>query len=641
MSNSSDNTDNGTRPPETLDQASVLPLILMISLMTFFSLIVTHRLLRYFARVDTPFVMKSLVGCSWFMGIAGVLVLLPTDLVGEFYEVGPEFIVISWKIVYWVTFALAWIICPVAQEYHAAGHFSFRSRLWEAIKSNVKTYLIIGLVLVIAGGGLAITRGLSPAFVVAAVNVYGLFLIIIMLGYGIVEVPMAIWRGSDPVRALQSQEFRAGGVETNMIDAEDRVDEAVEEVVAFRRRLGRGGDEELIKLADQVLELAPRRDAATTMSRHPSSGTSRAPSTTSSSVSDASGKLDVETLANLNRKLKRSLVAAERARWDWDDLLERTSFLEKLLHDRRRIDPTQAAVVLESVSAEEPPTAEEEEDEAAIAVEPPWRRVRRQCRNCTHNLEVRWYTHFYRVSALLTGSASIVLFWCAVVSPFSIHLSLFGKINHDANDPMTVFVASFLPLLYMSVCVYTALFKFKYLDALALHGNRQTDAYNLLYNASYMGRLQFSLGVVYFQMLYPQDSQNTAFHHLVGDMDTVPFLGSNFNQYSPFFILFFAFASLFNCGDRLLDFLGISTHRRPRRGNREHEERIEEGRRLIAAAKQRRERERRRVQNPYPTSTMMMNPMARGSAGANGMNGTSTPSRDGGYARVEDLLDRL
>jgi len=605
-----------------VDESSVLPVLLMISILTFISLVGTHKLVQFYARADTPFSLKVMVGSSWFLGIVGVLVLLPTDLVGEFYGVGQSLIVIAWRIVYWATFILAWIACPVAQEYHAAGSFTFRAKLWEAIKNNLKIYLIIGIVLLIAGGGLALTRGLSPAFVIAAVNFYGMFLIVVMLGYGLVEVPMAIWRAADPVQALHSQEFRAGGVETRMIDAEDQVDEAVEEIVAFRRRLNRSGDEELIKRADQVLELAPRREGVLRQSQ------GSVARSNSGSTSDVSGKLDMNTLAGLHAKLKRSLVAAERARWDWDDLLERTAYLEKLLHDRRRIDPTHAAVVLDGVTAEEPPTAEEEEDEAGIIMETPFRKLRRSCALCADNMRVRWYTHFYHAVSLMLWVASLILLWCAVISPFSIPLSLFGLIIHDANSMITVFIFSFLPLCYMSSCVYTALFKFKYLDVLTLHGNRQTDAYNLLYNASYMGRLQFSLGVVYFQMLYPQDSTDTAFHHLVGDMDTVPFLGKNFNQFSPFCILFFSFASLFNCGDRLLDFLGVATHRRPRRGNREHEERIEEGRRLIAAARARRERERRRLQN------LITIPNGAGAI-------IAVSSRDGGYARVEDLLERL
>ena len=50
-------------------------------------------------------------------------------------------------------------------------------------------------------------------------------------------------------------------------------------------------------------------------------------------------------------------------------------------------------------------------------------------------------------------------------------------------------------------------------------------------------------------MIYPQDSLGTAFHRLVGDMDTMPLLGENFNKFSPVLILFFSAASLLNAGE--------------------------------------------------------------------------------------------
>ena len=612
--------NNNTNSTRVEDEASVVPLILLIIFLTAGSMVVTHYLLWHFARLDTPVVMKVLVGTTWFLGFEGVLVLLPADLVSGFYGVGSDFVAICWKIVYWSTFALAWIICPIAQEYHAAGSFTFKDKLLEAIKVNLKIYVLIGLIFVVFGAALVLTRGLTPAFVIAAANVYGLLLIIVMLGYGLVEVPSTFFRAADPFKALQSHEFRAGSVETRMIDAEDQVDETVEQLVAFRRKLNRGTDDKLIKYCDQVLELAPRREGS--LSRSPRSGAASIPVIDTAATANPP---TLYTLTNLHRKLKFALVAAERARWDWDDLLEKTAYLQKLLHDRRRIDPTHAAVVFGEDTPEGPPTEEEEENEILLE-ETAWKKIRRHVRLICYNFRVRWYTHIYRLGGLIFASASLVLLWCVVVSPFYLDLSLFGLIINQAETMLSVFLFSFFPLFYMSVCAYTALFKFKYLDVLSLHGNHQTDAYNLLYNASYMGRLQFSLGVVYFQMLYRQDSMDTAFHHLVGDMDTVPFLGKNFNLYSPFFILFFSVSSLLNCGDRVLDFLGISTHRRPRRGNREHEERIEEGRRLIANARARRERERRRTAlNPPPNQNTM----------------SIAAGRDGGYARVEDLLDRL
>jgi hypothetical protein len=332
----------------------------------------------------------------------------------------------------------------------------------------------------------------------AAANFYGMFLIIVMMGYGLAEVPMSIWRASDPVRALESQEFRAGAVETRMIDAEDQVDEAVDEVVAFRARLSRmpDPDVELVARAEQVLALAPRRDGGG-MTRSASSRRRDA-----AAGSDGDGALlTLFTLANLHRNLKRSLVAAERARWDWDDLLERTAVLEKLLQDRRRVGPgdvdlpparAPSAVVAASRAGARVVDNDEEDDggdelgagaqgRGSVVLS-----VSRLAKWARSLCNARGYTVMYRIAAFVSSAASLILVWCAVVSPFSQNLSVYGTALSEAETPIAVWLCGFCPLMYMGMCVYTALFKFPYLDVLALHGNRQTDAYNLLYNAAYM-----------------------------------------------------------------------------------------------------------------------------------------------------------
>jgi len=612
---------------------------------TFVSIVITNRLLGFYARVDTPLAMRLVVGLTWFLGLWGVLVLLPFDLVSDFYDIARQAVWGMWETVYWVTFLMSWVVTAVTQEYHASGHFTFRSRLWDSIRVNVKTYLIIGIILLVLGAILMFTRGLTVAFFMAAANFYGMSLIVIMMGYGIAEIPLSMWRSADPARALETQEFRAGSVETRMIDAEDQVDEAADEVVAFRARLSRmpDPDVELVARAEQVLALAPRRESvgmqrSAVSSRRQGSGNEH----------DAQGgpAVTLHALATLHKNLKTALVAAERARWDWDDLLERTAMLEKLLQERNRVEPGGGIGDLPMRSAGRAggglvDEAEEDEEEghdhgggvvgSVASTATSVVTCNCNCVRCTRwaksFINLRSYSTLYRLAAAVSFVLSAITLWCAVVSPFSPVLSMYGYMMSEADSPVTVWLSAFVPLMYMGMCVYTALFKFPYLDVLALHGNRQTDAYNLCYNASYMGRLQFSLGVVYFQMLRQQDSEGTAFNKLVGKMETVSFIGASFSQFSPALIIIFTLASMFSVGDRMLDYLGISTRKRPMRGVREHEERIENGRRLIQAARARRERERRRVRT-----------MASSAATA------STATTTGGYARVggvEGLLDRL
>lgn len=627
-----------------LPEGDVAPLIIFTVILLLGSVYATHKLLHHFARADTPLGLKSIVGLSWFMGIAGVLVLLPADLVSAYFGAGRVYMEVLWDIVYWVTFMLAWVISPIAQQYHLTGHFTFASRMKEAILNNIKFYLAIGVVLLVLGGALWLAGALQISFVFALVNFYGMFLIVVMLGYGLVEVPTGIWRAADVHHALESHEFRAGAVETAMIDAEDCVEEAVDAVVEFRQRVSQKGDMELLARCDQVLQKAPRRAMAPPGARR--------------GAVDGGGTspLTLNHLAYLHMKLKRSLVAAERARWDFDYLLEKTAYLERILQDQARtgtldqegigsrdLELAGGAGVGVGVggagghAAVIQPARTEDEEEVVVSPSSPSlrKRLMRTLRYYNDQCQVRYYKYVYRGLSVLAMICSLVLLWSCVISPFDPALSVFGLAIANVHTPVLIFLLSFFPLLYMAICLYTALFKFRYLDALQLHGNRQTDAYNLLYNAGYMGRLQFSLGVVYFQMLDEQDSQNTAFHLLVGDMDTVPLLGESFNTYSSFFIIVFSLASFFSAGDRMLDWMGISTHRRPRRGNREHEERIEEGRRLILTARTRRDRERMR------TST----PRAGGVSGVGGQTNQQQQGANTGfggqYTSVTDLFQRI
>lgn len=97
------------------------------------------------------------------------------------------------------------------QEFQASGAFTFKQRLVESLKANLKFYAIIlatGLVIVI---WMAIYNNLGPsalsATMVAAANTYGMLLIVVMLGYGLVEVPRIMWNNTNAASALKRLEY--------------------------------------------------------------------------------------------------------------------------------------------------------------------------------------------------------------------------------------------------------------------------------------------------------------------------------------------------------------------------------------------------------------------------------------------------
>ena len=61
-------------------------------------------------------------------------------------------------------------------------------------------------------------------------------------------------------------------------------------------------------------------------------------------------------------------------------------------------------------------------------------------------------------------------------------------------------ICALIPLLYMSICVYTCLFQMSLLGPYCLRGNRQSHGVALVFNAQYLVRLQFPLGYNYLLM---------------------------------------------------------------------------------------------------------------------------------------------
>lgn len=102
---------------------------------------------------------------------------------------------------YWVVYLLTWTIIPVLQEWENSGDLSSTDRLKRSLKSNGIFYLymlvggIIGLVLLMllkAAGDMGLVTYLK-----CLASAFGMFLLMLLLGYGMVEVPKSHWRTGD------------------------------------------------------------------------------------------------------------------------------------------------------------------------------------------------------------------------------------------------------------------------------------------------------------------------------------------------------------------------------------------------------------------------------------------------------------
>lgn len=138
----------------------------------------------------------------------------------------------AWSVIYWTTFILAWAVIPILSGYLDSGYFTFKDRLKDALHEQVwmlstnrpqytnrhsldlhvsySPHLVhfqIRWGLVATGGlvGFIIyllsqhyTLAKIEGFLIALGNTYGLMIIVVLLGNGLVEVPRRLYLYSDP-----------------------------------------------------------------------------------------------------------------------------------------------------------------------------------------------------------------------------------------------------------------------------------------------------------------------------------------------------------------------------------------------------------------------------------------------------------
>eukprot|EP00347_Sterkiella_histriomuscorum_P011527 403372114 len=147
---------------------------------------------------------------GWFLGLS-IFMIIPLDIytVKTNGEVD-EFLVVWWYINYWLVFGLNWFILPFLMEYLSAADFTFKERMMRSIRNNVPmlvVYLVLFVVVVII---LAVTKSGREALqnegivgcIIGLSLVFGLLSIVILLGYGLVKIPISYFKFSSNAKKL-------------------------------------------------------------------------------------------------------------------------------------------------------------------------------------------------------------------------------------------------------------------------------------------------------------------------------------------------------------------------------------------------------------------------------------------------------
>lgn len=310
----------------------------------------------------TPWYAYAVVSVAWFFSFL-IFALLPADLAEAKHQrceyvnaeldttnpctspvMSPTVIMNMWRAVYWSVLPLGWVLLPFTRSYVTLGGFTVRAKLWRAARVNIIRLGILAAVLTLLGVWLAFGQGLSfdgvKGLAIGLNNAIGLFVLMILLGFGLAQVPRSLWNRGDVSRRLRHCEFKATELADRRDDAILAVSKVLGQLDVVEARLrrgeirkgkalataasaegGDGGDaaakehaelRRLVGFAEQVRQLVPSASADDDDHRR---SALRMPRPLRSV--EVPNKIDEHFMAKMQRSLRENLFEYRRASYLW------------------------------------------------------------------------------------------------------------------------------------------------------------------------------------------------------------------------------------------------------------------------------------------------------------------------------------
>lgn len=320
-------------------------------------------------------------------------------------------------------------------------------------------------------------------------NTYGLLLVSLLLGYGLVDVPRQLWSHAYPEGELRRTRIVASNADEALFEAVWELQDCEALIDAALAKVGSQEENGAalldLRYASCVDKLLARRNSTATLSpslqRRKTLGRRR---TQSEEALDTTPT--IQYLAKLNSRLQHAqanIIAAEQT---WNAIVAKNKLYSDLVEGSiprpQRREPAEST----------------------------WKAVLAGMGCCASYLRFVWLkwlrAPFYLALGISCAFLSVMVLWSEATlsfpfnaSPFALLLGVFD--SGESKDRGVLFqLAALIPLLYMSICVYSCLFKLSLFGSYRLRGSKQSPGVALVFNAQYLVRLQFPLGYNYLYM---------------------------------------------------------------------------------------------------------------------------------------------
>ncbi|XP_004523545.1 LMBR1 domain-containing protein 2 homolog [Ceratitis capitata] len=475
-----------------------------------------------------------------------------------------------WRIIYWTSQLLTWLIMPLMQSYLKAGDFTIKGKLKSALIENAiyySSYLFIcGILLIyIAAKGVSLDWQKLKAIASSASNTWGLFLLVLLLGYALVEVPRSLWNNAIPGFTLQYAYFKVAKLNSSKAEAEENVEDVLESLQGISRTVP--NNHQLRPCVETILRKVPTELLERAVRNYTRGGGSGG---TSSIIPSE------KALVRIHKQVIKSLQTLERSESLWSVQVENVFYLEDVSRNMHSQD--------RRFKSEFPPQ-------------------RTQLGKIMYSPLIHWYwecfckAHFFKMLFVLASMMSIMVVWSELTffnrRPV---LSIFANVINLAKysyDFFTIELFSMIVLCYLFYCTYSTILRIRFLNLYYLAPHHQTNEHSLIFSGMLLCRLTPPMCLNFLGLIH-MDSHiikerilETYYTQIMGHMDVIGIISDGFNIYFPMCMLAFCLATWFSLGSRALNAMGFQQFLQ---NETIATELVQEGKDLIAREKRRRQR---------------------------------------------------
>lgn len=513
----------------------------------------------------------------------------------------------TWAAIYWTTTVVCYLIIPFLMEFDAAGEFFFVARLRKSLRNNLVWYLVY-LVIGICAVVYLLMKGLElhniGAWCVAASNAWGLILLTVLMGFGLVALPRQLWNLGSPSAQLRvlyplatsrdearkSAQYELQGaiaearreVESCDVEQDDGLKwayETLRRTLESSERLQR----EISGMSEESVGIGGGSSSTSDASK--ASPEPRVMGLQSSAAASNNGGVDSEIvlrrLVKLHSSLKTTSLEARRSACQFEQLVVSCLRYEELEDERE----PRAMELLSEIPAD--------------GCRSRCRHALCRCRvirDCWRRLESLWVrklrNKLFRYTAVICGLlSSIIVLGQLTMFWKSVNLSALSILFLADHGPVLTQVLCAVPLGYMTCTAYWSVFRLKIAGWYGLYSKHNTDAGSLLWCSYSLARLALPLCYHFLLLVDRPPHLQTSFQDFMGQIKFVPILGHELNEVFPCLVAVVVFCNITKVYSRIVGCLGLDILQFEVAPSAESEDPHSEGKELIERERRRRDEE--------------------------------------------------